>query len=101
MCILAVSTIAVYEPFASAYTETPASAEIETVVLESPELPTDQVAFTARLSDENRRVFIKLKNEQREAVIVAAKNGLTPDEAVEHMVCSMKVETCTELEPSK
>lgn len=89
ICILALSTMAIYEPFVSA------STEIE-VALECPELSTDQIAFIAKLNDENRGVFIHLKNEQRESVMAAAKNGLSPDEAVQHMACSMHIETCTE-----
>lgn len=89
ICMLALGTIAIYEPFASATTE------IE-VALECPELSTDQIAFIAKLNDENREVFIHLKKEQRESVMAAAKNGLSPDEAVQHMICSMHIEICTE-----
>lgn len=89
--ILLVSMMAVYVPFASA------SAQIE-VTLEGPELSIDQVAFVAKLNDENRMIFINLKNEQRESIIAAVKNGLSPDEAVQHMQCSMNIEACTELE---
>lgn len=87
--MLALGVIAGYEPFVSA------SGEVE-AALECPELSTDQIAFVAKLSDENRGVFIRLKNEQRESVMAATKNGLTPDEAVQHMACSMHIEICPE-----
>ena len=91
--VLLVSMMAIYAPFASA------SAQIE-VTLEGPELSIDQVAFVAKLSDENRMIFINLKNAQREAIIAAVKNGLSPDEAVQHMERSMNIEACAELELS-
>ena len=49
-------------------------------------LSVEEQAFCAKLSDQNRKAFSdKFSADQRKAVMVAAKNGASADEAVQKM----------------
>lgn len=92
--LLSVSVMAVYSPLC-------AESSLVEKTIEVPELSIDEKVFVAKLSDENRRIFIHLGKEQRESVITAAKNGLDPDKAVQHLMEPMSIENCTDMELSK
>lgn len=55
-------------------------------------LSADELAFAAKLSDQNRKTFAeKFIAEQRKAIQVAVKNGANPDEAVQKMFAAISV----------
>ena len=55
-------------------------------------LSADEQAFAAKLNDHNRRTFIsKLSAEQRQATMVAVKNGANADDAVHRMLSSREI----------
>ena len=85
--LLSVSVMTVYAPLC-------ASDLMETTAFEGTELSIDQKVFVSKLNDENRKIFINLENEQRESILTAAKNGLEPDKAVQHLVEPMNIENC-------
>ncbi|PWU13888.1 MAG: hypothetical protein C5B45_05300 [Chlamydiae bacterium] len=85
--LLAVSVIAIYSPLCA---EIPLVKE----AMQVPELSIDEKVFVAKLSDENRKVFIHLEKEQRDSIITAVKNGLDPDKAVQHLMEPMSIEDC-------
>ncbi|MGL5263247.1 MAG: hypothetical protein ACRDAI_01525 [Candidatus Rhabdochlamydia sp.] len=86
--LLAAMIMTIYAPLS-------ASDHVEAIVYEVPELSNDQKVFVSKLSDENRNIFINLENEQKEAIITAANNGLAPDEAVQHLIESKNIENCS------
>lgn len=86
--LLAAMIMTIYAPLS-------ASDHVETIAYEVPELSNDQKVFVSKLSDENRKQFINLENEQKESIINAAKNGLDPDKAVQHLIESMNIENCS------
>lgn len=93
--LLAAMAMTIYAPLC-------ASDHIEIVEFATPELSNDQKVFASKLSDENRKIFINLENEQRESIITAAKNGLDPDKAVQYLIEPMNIESCKiDLELSK
>lgn len=54
---------------------------------ESEKLSADEMAFVAKLTDQNRKSFVeKLSADQRKSVFTAVANGAQPDEAVQRMV---------------
>ena len=66
-----------------------ASAQIESKAVA---LSADEQAFAAKLNDHNRRTFTaKLSAEQRQATMVAVKNGANADEAVQRMLSSREI----------
>ncbi|KAG6559622.1 hypothetical protein RHABOEDO_000300 [Candidatus Rhabdochlamydia oedothoracis] len=85
--LLSISVMAVYSPL---YAE---SSLVEKAI-EVPDLSIDEKVFVAKLSDENRRIFIHLEKKQRESIITAVKNGLDPDKAVQHLIEPMSIENC-------
>ena len=57
-------------------------------------LSADEQAFSATLNDQNRKSFCdKLSAEQRQAVIVAVKNGANANEALQHMLTAKEMKT--------
>lgn len=86
--LLAAVIMTIYAPLS-------ASAHVETIAYEVPELSNDQKVFASKLSDENRRQFVHLENEQKEAIITAANNGLDPDKAVQYLIESKSMENCS------
>ena len=58
----------------------------------SCKLSADEQAFSAKLSDQNRKSFgEKLSAEQRKSVMVAVKNGAAADEAVQRMLAAKEM----------
>ena len=93
--LLAASVMAIYSP---SYADSALVKE----AIEVPELTIDEKVFVAKLSDENRKVFIHLEKDKRESIITAVKNGLDPDKAVQHLIEPMSIESCAvELELNK
>ena len=92
---LVASVMAVYSPLC-------AESSLIKEAIEVPELSIDEKVFVAKLSDENRRIFIHLGKEQRASIITAVKNGLDPDKAVQHLMEPMNIENCAvDMELSK
>lgn len=85
--LLAASMMAAYSPLC-------AESSLVEKAIEVPELSIDEKVFVAKLSNENRRIFIHLEKEQRESIITAVKNGLDPDKAVQHLMEPMSIENC-------
>lgn len=55
-------------------------------------LSADEMSFVAKLNDQNRHSFNdKLSTEQRKAVMIAAKNGACPNDAVQKMVAATEI----------
>lgn len=53
----------------------------------SVKLSSDEQAFSAKLNDQNRHDFCeKLSAEQRQAVMVAEKNGANANDAIAHLL---------------
>ena len=66
-----------------------ASSPIESKVVA---LSADEQAFAAKLNDHNRKTFTgKLSAEQRQATMIAVKNGANADEAVQRMLSSREI----------
>jgi hypothetical protein len=58
----------------------------------STQLSADELAFAAKLNDQNRKSFNdKFSVEQRKAIMVAAKNGANADEAVQKMLAAKEI----------
>jgi len=59
---------------------------------EAAKLTTDEQAFAAKLSDQNRKSFSEnLSVEQRKSVLTAFKNGADADEAVQIMLAAKEM----------
>ena len=59
------------------------------VAVEETKISSDEVSFSSKLNDQNRKAFSEnLSTEQKNAVMVAGKNGANPDEAVQRMIAS-------------
>ncbi|MDR2539019.1 MAG: hypothetical protein LBC45_00050 [Chlamydiales bacterium] len=69
-----------------------AESSLAEKAIEKPELSLAEKVFVAKLSDENRKIFIHLEKEQRESIVTAAKNGLDPDKAVQYLMEPMSIE---------
>jgi hypothetical protein len=55
-------------------------------------LSADEQAFAAKLNDQNRKFFNdKFSVEQRKGIMVAAKNGANPDDAVQKMLAAKEM----------
>ena len=69
--------------------DTSAEAHIES---KATQLSSDEQAFAAKLSDQNRKTFTgKLSAEQRKAAMVAVKNGANADDAVQRMLAATEI----------
>lgn len=65
-------------------------------------LSADEQAFAAKLNEKNRLAFSgKLSAEQRQAVMVAVKNGANADEAVQHLLVAQEVKAAPEASAEK
>jgi hypothetical protein len=65
-------------------------------------LSVDEQAFAATLNDQNRKSFCdKLSAEQRQAVIVAAKNGANANEALQHMLTAKEMKASEVVDAGK
>lgn len=72
------------------------TTSIKTVEAVSVKLSSDEQAFSAKLNDQNRASFSqKLSEEQRQAAMVAAKNGANADEAVTHLVAAQELKAAS------
>ena len=72
---------------------TSSSKAVENTVA-SVKLTADEQAFAAKLNDQNRHSFSeKLSSEQRQAVMVAAKNGADANEAVAHLITAQDLKS--------
>lgn len=61
-------------------------------VAEAARFSSDEEAFMAKLSDQNRKSFSdKFSVEQRKAVMIAVKNGANADEAVQKMLAAKEM----------
>lgn len=83
--LLAAGVMAIYSTLC-------ADSSLVDKTIEVPDLSIDEKVFIAKLSDENRRVFIHLEKKQRESIITAVKNGLAPDKAIQQLYIRSRVE---------
>jgi hypothetical protein len=69
-----------------------AAQVVTTVTTDAAKFSSDEEAFMAKLTDQNRKSFgNRFSAEQRKAVMIAVKNGANADEAVQKMLAAKEM----------
>ena len=99
LAVLAMTAVAVQAEHAQ---KNPAATAPKAAEAVSVKLSSDEQAFSAKLNDQNRASFSqKLSEEQRQAAMVAAKNGANADEAVAHILAAQELKAASVVDASE